>query len=201
VAGNDETEGPQKACGSKASGTLRYRLCVDGWMSSTDDASGVCQLRLRRTEIPPSPGKRIYPVPPVPPPAGFWVWREGEESRFAERAERGGRRKAARCSTRCGEAADCSENRPNRNREHPQGHTAGNVFGPVQLGKAPEIRAAVMVAAEREFEKKTGRTVGRLKLRGNGRWLSVLRRSRDPARGVYFYFLFSLVAFVDGSNG
>jgi hypothetical protein len=44
--------------------------------------------------------------------------------------------------------------RPNRNREHPQGRTAGNVFGPVQLGKAPEIRAAVMVAAKREFERR-----------------------------------------------
>jgi hypothetical protein len=107
--GTTRPGGAQKACGSKASGTLRYRLCVDGWMSSTGDASGVCQLRLRRTEIPPSPGKRIYPVPPVPPPAGFWVWRGGEGSRFAERAERGSRRKAARCSTRCGEAADCSE--------------------------------------------------------------------------------------------
>lgn len=85
VAGNDETEGATKACGSKASGTLRYRLCVDGWMSSTAGASGVCQLRLRRTEIPPSPGKRIYPVPPVPPPAGFWGWRGGEGSGFAER--------------------------------------------------------------------------------------------------------------------
>lgn len=66
-----------RACGREASGTPRYRLC--------SDVLDLCERSLperkwrSRTEIPPSPGKRMYQVPPVSRPAGTGLGPAGGE--------------------------------------------------------------------------------------------------------------------------
>ena len=53
LAGSDETEGPQKGAAAKR----RVSCGIACARMPSTAASVVCQLRLRRTEIPPSPGR------------------------------------------------------------------------------------------------------------------------------------------------
>jgi hypothetical protein len=117
------------------------------WMSSTA-ASRSCPTeevgqRSRRNL------ERIYQVPPVPPPAAAGTGG----------AERGPNwpktlwKAAGRSMHWGGEARQlllARGHRPNRNRKRRQGSTAGNVFGFVQPGKAPEVRVGSACSGEGE---------------------------------------------------
>jgi hypothetical protein len=151
-----------RACGREASGTPRYRLCSDGldrplraWFAKPKWRS--------RTEIPPSPGKRMYQVPPVSRLAGtstgtgLVAGGEDEASgpRVLGKLLRGGRLQHARGRRNQEKHGQllARSHRPNRNRKRPQGRTAGNVFGFVQPGKARKARKAPEVRVGRGLQR------------------------------------------------
>jgi hypothetical protein len=183
VTGSNETEGlqsvRQRRVGHTAVSPVRER------MSSTA-VSGGCQLRLRRTEIPPSPGKRIYPVPPVPPPAGSGASGEERGARLPSALREPW--KAARCSTRCGEVADCSER---ETESQPKAPARSHCWQWLRFCAARQSTRdqGRGDSCDGESAKGGGGIAGGLKVRGNGRLLSVLRRPRRRAGYFYFFVL------------